>query len=51
MLATIRDVIRTAERRDTAAFQEANVRMVLAIQATRTAFARAGAGRICDFAI
>jgi len=43
--------LRGAERSDRAAYNEANVRMVLATQATRTAFEREGAGRICDFAI
>jgi hypothetical protein len=51
MLADIRAVIPPAERNDRAAYNEANVRMVLAIQATRSAFEREGAGRICDFAI
>jgi hypothetical protein len=51
MLAAIRNVIGAAERGDAAAYDEANFRMMLAIQATRTAFDRAGAGRICSFAI
>jgi hypothetical protein len=51
MLAAIRNVIGAADRGDAAAYGEGNVRMVLAIQATRTAFERAGAGRICSFAI
>lgn len=51
MLDTIRGVIRAAESDDRRAYDSANVRMVLSIQDTRAAFKRAGAGRICDFAI
>ena len=51
MLVMIRDVARAAERRDVAAYRDADVRMVLAIQATRTAFEQAGTENICNFAI
>ena len=51
MLRAIRSVIRTARRGEVRAYNDANVRMVRAIVATRTAFTRAGAGNICNFAI
>jgi hypothetical protein len=51
MLAAIRAVIPPAARNDRAAYNRANIRMVLSIVATRKAFDRLGAGHICDFGI
>jgi hypothetical protein len=51
MLTAIRAVIRTAVRGEAQDYYEADVRMRRLIQLTRAAFAREGAGRICDFAI
>lgn len=51
MLAAIRAVIPPAARNDRAAYNRANVRMVLSIVATRKAFDGLGAGHICDFGI
>jgi hypothetical protein len=51
MLNTIRRVARVAEMGDRRAYNTANVHMVLAIVKTRKAFARGGAGRICNFGI
>jgi len=51
MLNTIRRVARVGEMGDRRAYNTANVHMVLAIVKTRKAFARAGAGRICNFGI
>lgn len=50
-LAATRDVIRTAERGDTAAYVQADLRMRHSILATRAAFERAGAENVCNFAI
>jgi hypothetical protein len=51
MLVDIRAVIRAAARGNVAAYTAANLRLVLSISGTRSAFERAGADRICDFAI
>jgi hypothetical protein len=51
MLSDMRRVISAAERRDVSSYTSANVRLVLSISATRLAFKRAGAARICEFAI
>jgi hypothetical protein len=51
MLDDIRRVIRAAASGSVSAYTAANVRMVLSISATRSAFERAGAARICNFAI
>ncbi len=51
MLDTIRRVAQVAKTGDRRAYNVANIHMVLAIVETRKAFARAGAGRVCDFGI
>jgi hypothetical protein len=51
MLAAIRGVIPPAARNDRDAYNRADIRMVLSIEATRKAFDRLGAGHICDFGI
>jgi hypothetical protein len=51
MLDTIRRVVQAAKTGDRRAYNVANIHMVLAIVETRKAFARAGAGRVCDFGI
>ena len=51
MLDTIRRVAQAAKTGDRRAYNVANIRMVLAIVKTRKVFARAGAGRVCNFGI
>jgi hypothetical protein len=51
MLDTIRRVVQAAKTGDRRAYNVANIHMVLAIVETRKAFARAGAGRVCNFGI
>jgi hypothetical protein len=51
MLDTIRRVVQAAKTGDRRAYNVANIHMVLAIIETRKAFARAGAGRVCNFGI
>jgi len=51
MLAAIRGVIPPAARNDRDAYNRANIRMVLSIEATRKEFDRLGAGHICGFGI
>ena len=47
----IRRVVQAAKTGDRRAYDVANIHMVLAILETPKAFARAGAGRVCDFGI